>query len=83
MNVTTILPNYNHARFLNERILSVLNQTYERNEIIILDDCSSDNSQVIIEGFKGEGKIAQIGFNESNSGSNSAICKRRRGSVAN
>ncbi len=69
MNVTTILPNYNHARFLNERMLSVLNQTYDRNEIIILDDCSSDDSKVIIEGFKGEGKIAQIGFNESNSGS--------------
>jgi len=69
MNVTTILPNYNHARFLNERMLSVLNQTYERNEIIILDDCSSDNSQVIIEGFNEEGKIAHIGYNKSNSGS--------------
>ena len=66
MNVTTILPNYNHARFLNERMLSVLNQTYERNEIIILDDCSSDNSQVIIEGFNEEGKILKQGTYKKN-----------------
>jgi|688.fasta_scaffold27359_4 glycosyltransferase involved in cell wall biosynthesis len=67
--ISIIVPNYNHARFLNERMLSVLNQTYERNEIIILDDCSCDDSKVIIEGFKEVGKIAHIVYNESNSGS--------------
>lgn len=67
--ISIIVPNYNHARFLNERMLSVLNQTYERNEIIILDDCSSDDSKVMIEGFKEVGKIAHIVYNECNSGS--------------
>jgi glycosyltransferase involved in cell wall biosynthesis len=67
--ISIIVPNYNHARFLNERMLSVLNQTYERNEIIILDDCSCDDSKVIIEGFKEVGKIAHIVYNECNSGS--------------
>ena len=42
--VSVIIPNYNHARFLDERIQSVLNQTYQNFELIILDDKSTDNS---------------------------------------
>jgi len=34
--VSIIIPNYNHAKFLNQRINSVLNQTYKNYEIIIL-----------------------------------------------
>ena len=41
--VSVIIPNYNHARFLDERILSILNQTYQNFELIILDDKSTDN----------------------------------------
>lgn len=42
--VSVIIPNCNHARYLEERIDSVLNQTYRNFEVIILDDCSTDNS---------------------------------------
>ena len=42
--VSVIIPNYNHAQFLDERIQSVLNQTYQNFELIILDDKSTDNS---------------------------------------
>ena len=42
--LTVILPNFNHAKFLVERIISVLKQTVKPAEIIFLDDCSSDNS---------------------------------------
>jgi len=67
--VSVIIPNYNHFKFLNERIRSVQDQTFNQIEIIILDDFSSDNSKVIIDGFREEGKIAHIVYNDRNSGS--------------
>lgn len=47
--VSVIIPNYNYQDFIIERIDSVLNQTYPIYELIILDDCSSDDSVEIIE----------------------------------
>ncbi|WP_299291065.1 glycosyltransferase family 2 protein [uncultured Mucilaginibacter sp.] len=67
--VSVIIPNYNHAKFLNKRIDSVLNQTYQNLELIILDDCSTDNSREIIEQYRNHSKVAHILFNETNSGS--------------
>ncbi len=64
-----IVPNYNHAAFLSERIESVLHQSFGDFEIIILDDKSTDNSREIIETYKAHPKISQIIYNESNSGS--------------
>ena len=69
MLVSIIIPNYNHAQFLHQRIDSVLNQTYQNFEMIILDDCSSDNSREIIEKFRYHPKIKEIIYNERNSGS--------------
>lgn len=67
--VSVIIPNYNHARFLNQRIDSVLNQTYKNYEIIILDDKSKDNSIDVIKQFEGNERITHIIINEENSGS--------------
>lgn len=67
--VSVIIPNYNHARFLEERISSVLNQTYQNFEVIILDDCSTDHSREIIERYRGHEKISHIEYNAENSGS--------------
>ncbi len=67
--VSVIIPNYNHARFLDERIQSVLNQTYQNLEVIILDDKSTDNSVEVINQYKDNPHISQIIINEKNSGS--------------
>ena len=67
--VSVIIPNYNHAEFLNERIESVLQQTYNNFEIIILDDKSTDNSVDIIKQYANNKFISHIILNEDNSGS--------------
>lgn len=46
--VTAVIPNYNYARYLDQRIDSILFQTYPVSEIIILDDCSNDESIDVI-----------------------------------
>jgi glycosyltransferase involved in cell wall biosynthesis len=66
---SVIIPNYNHAAYLAERINSVLSQTYLNFELIILDDCSTDDSRGIIESYRGHPKISQVILNEKNSGS--------------
>jgi glycosyltransferase involved in cell wall biosynthesis len=67
--VSVIIPNYNHSAYLKERIDSVIEQTYQNLEIIILDDCSTDNSRDIIEQYRPHPKVTHINFNEKNSGS--------------
>ena len=67
--VSVIVPNYNHASYLKQRIDSILYQTYQDFELILLDDCSSDNSRDIIESYRGNPHISHIIYNESNSGS--------------
>lgn len=67
--VSVIIPNYNHAPYLRERIDSVLNQTFQDFELIILDDLSPDNSREVIEQYKDHPNISYIIYNEENSGS--------------
>jgi glycosyltransferase involved in cell wall biosynthesis len=46
--VSVIVPNYNHATFLGERQRSILNQTFQNFELIVLDDASPDDSLTVI-----------------------------------
>ena len=69
MLVSVIIPNYNHAPYLAQRVDSVLNQSYTNFEVIILDDCSTDSSRDIIEQYQNHPKVSKIVYNETNSGS--------------
>jgi GT2 family glycosyltransferase len=68
--VSVIVPCYNHARYLDERIGSILHQRVLPSEIIALDDCSTDDSFAALERWQ---RISPIPFtlvrNERNSGS--------------
>jgi teichuronic acid biosynthesis glycosyltransferase TuaG len=49
--VTIITPSYNSESFIEEMIQAVLNQTYSNWELLITDDCSTDNTRSIIQNF--------------------------------
>jgi glycosyltransferase involved in cell wall biosynthesis len=67
--VSVIIPNYNHAAFLRERIESVLAQDFKDFEIILLDDCSTDGSRDILQHYAHHPKCSHVVTNEQNSGS--------------
>ena len=55
--VDIILPNYNKEFFLEETINSVINQSYTNWKLLIIDNCSTDNSKKIIQKFTKNEKI--------------------------
>lgn len=67
--VTVIIPNYNHARYLQQRIDSVLGQTEQDIEVLLLDDYSVDNSRDILARYAANDSRIRLAFNEQNSGS--------------
>lgn len=75
--VSVILPSYNHAKYLPERIDSILSQDYGNFELIIIDDCSPDNSREVIERYRNDAHIAHIIFNEQNTGN--TFCQWEKG----
>ena len=53
MEISVVITNYNYSKYLARAIRSVINQSFDKNEyeIIVIDDCSTDNSKVIIDSF--------------------------------
>lgn len=52
--VSIITPVYNSEEFLSETIKSIQNQTYKNWQLLLVDDCSKDNSSEIIKSFRKE-----------------------------
>jgi glycosyltransferase involved in cell wall biosynthesis len=64
--VSVIIPNYNHSRYLHERIDSVLQQEYQDFELILLDDCSPDDSMTVINSYRDNPHVTHIIANKEN-----------------
>lgn len=67
--VSIIVPNYNYAGYLRTRIESILAQTYQDFELILLDDASTDNSAEILEYYRNCDKVTICDINAKNTGS--------------
>ncbi len=67
MKTSCLISNYNYAKYLEEAISSAVNQTVKFDEIIIVDDASTDNSVDVISTFAQEANIQCI-FKKQNQG---------------
>lgn len=68
--ISVVVPNYNYAKYIINRLDSIINQTFPIYEIVVLDDASTDDSIKLIEEYFQECKIPwQLVTNEQNSGS--------------
>lgn len=72
--VSIIMPSYNTARFISETIESVLAQAYPNWELIIVDDCSADDTDAIVRPYLSDDRIRYI-KNKKNSGA--AVSRNR------
>lgn len=66
--VSIITPTYNSAKFISRTIQSVLAQTYQNWEMIIVDDCSKDNTKEIVENYVRNDSRIQYYLLDKNSG---------------
>lgn len=77
--VSIITPLYNSETFISDTITSVINQTYSNWELILIDDCSTDNTIKIAENFISKNHRIKLLKNESNQG---AAISRNKGIMA-
>lgn len=68
MKSSCIINNFNYHQFIPDAVASVLNQTIEFDEIIIVDDCSTDDSTQVIHQLFGKHENIQIIFKDQNEG---------------
>ncbi len=64
--VSVLMTAYNREKYIAEAIESVLQSTYKNFELIIVDDCSTDNTVSIATDFQQQDKRTSVQINEKN-----------------
>lgn len=67
-NLTVIIPNYNNGQYLDKCISSIMEQTCLPKQIIVFDDCSTDNSREILKELETQIDILKCIYSEQNVG---------------
>ena len=65
--VSVVVASYNHAKFIGKRMESLIHQTYQDMEILVIDDCSSDNSVEVLRRYENHPKVKLV-LREKNGG---------------
>jgi glycosyltransferase involved in cell wall biosynthesis len=73
--LSVVLPNYNHARYLPRALDALLSQDCLADEIIVVDDCSTDNSRNIIETYAARYSSVRLLANAKNMGVIAALLR--------
>lgn len=68
MKISIIITAYNVGNFIERAVKSVLSQTYKNIEVVIVEDCSTDNTKDIIEQLAKEDDRIKIFYHEENKG---------------
>lgn len=71
--VSIIMPSYNTANYIGDSVQSVINQTYKNWELLIVDDCSEDNTDEVVSMFVDE----RIKYLKNSSNCGAAVCRNR------
>jgi glycosyltransferase involved in cell wall biosynthesis len=58
--VSFVVPTYNYARFVAEAVDSLLDQDFQALEVIVIDDCSSDNTAEVLSRYAGDPRVRVI-----------------------
>lgn len=67
--ISVLIPSYNHQHYIRETVESIRSQPYQNIEIVIVDDCSTDDSRKVLEQLTREsGAPIRLYFNEENRG---------------
>lgn len=66
--LSVVISNYNHSKYLPEALRAILEQSCRPFEVIVIDDCSTDNSVEVIEEFARRDPIVRLFRNEQNRG---------------
>ena len=71
--LSVIVPNYNHAAYVGEQLNAIVQQSYQPLEILVIDDCSTDNSREVLNEWVEENPLIKLVSNEKNLGINDSF----------
>src|SRR6185295_14666668 len=66
--LSVLIPNYNHGRFISDNLDAILGQSHPPDEVIVIDDGSTDNSMSVIKQYAAQDTRVKVFQNERNMG---------------